>query len=1046
MGASSSGLLDEAKVSHIKGLADSSFQRFSAFYRQQYAAAYYGQVHKEVEPKKEGRSLILTQRPQYDPQTVLYQSSVKFSCWDEQGKKPRERYIVLRRNYNLEVLENIESFRNRCAAKLIIQPAGGSVFTTEEEFRVHLEKTCSGILNAREDSSSVVSPPDTFAVYLQLPHRGHSCFLFQQEKERHHFLSHLKTCIRHCNLDPWRSSSFESQAFARALRQYRQDKGRYESWEMQFGAEEQVLASQVMEEVLPWLQTQLHSRVKGKQMERIRLWQATVQATYTVVLEQLTAKLQSLRKECHQTASANQMLIRSNLDQIVTSHSYLEQKVKDCISKEAEEVCREFITPYMSSMTETLTDNISAAFVGMQDALHAHMDSVFSETLGGVEHTKQASSSLSSISLDQYYQQVEKVAAQLEDLEQRFGMSDVQRLIFFTHLELEQLQENALYTLEQFIKSSARLQPSQVPVKMKRAKERVLKQLDYDSRVVQRRLYQEALQDITLPFLTKTMDRRWRTDLQQFEQYIFSDYSSFILVENIYEDVLRNILNTEIEKVLQEAVSRKTISLLLDMSDLALSQYSLLGPSPPRSAPQSPAVHPRLSSSVVPIKNEELPHLMLLGNSEIAEQKVSTGAELKASPAQTSEQDTIPVSPVIVVTQEPDEQERSKDQSSGHQRSGDQSSGKISEEVVAEADSVKTETGTSTSEKDVTDDVLPADLISDPESSTLNPEFSTLNPESSILNSESNIFTESSTLNPEFSTLNPESSTLVPESSIPNPESSTLNSDSSIPYPESCTLNPESSTLIPESSTLNPESNTLIPNSSTLNSESGTLNPPDQKSIETEHDNCSMTDFSSSDQRSEVIPCTEPFSADTDRPLKVNLGTLSEVIRCIHEETPIVQQTTDRAVYLKGEIKKNWDAQNVKKQQAKEVSEKKEEEEEGLPAEGAITEQEDVKAHLQHEDEGAELKKNKREENEEAAKANRGHHTEEEKGNVKEGFKSSQPIESQPESVTELPLDNIALIRELITEVTVVETVISPCDVIHTNLTQTSASQPNVHH
>lgn len=36
-------------------------------------------------------------------------------------------------------------------------------------------------------------------------------------------------------------------------------------------------------------------------------------------------------------------------------------------------------------------------------------------------------------------------------------------------------------------------------------------QLDYDSRVVQRRLYQEALLEITLPALTRSMDSQWKT-------------------------------------------------------------------------------------------------------------------------------------------------------------------------------------------------------------------------------------------------------------------------------------------------------------------------------------------------------------------------------------------------------------------------------------------------------------------------------------------------------------------------------------------------------
>lgn len=99
-------------------------------------------------------------------------------------------------------------------------------------------------------------------------------------------------------------------------------------------------------------------------------------------------------------------------------------------------------------------------------------------------------------------------------------------------------------------------------------------QLDYDSRVLQRRLYQEALQEITLPSLVSRMDSKYKTvrdthhrkapdfttliahilkskylfvqELEQFEQYIFSDYSSFILVHNVYDDVLRNILVREV--------------------------------------------------------------------------------------------------------------------------------------------------------------------------------------------------------------------------------------------------------------------------------------------------------------------------------------------------------------------------------------------------------------------------------------------------------------------------------------------------------------------
>ena len=58
------------------------------------------------------------------------------------------------------------------------------------------------------------------------------------------------------------------------------------------------------------------------------LYVQTVQATYMLVLELLSASLEVLREECRQTALANQVLIRSNLDQIMSSHCFLEQKIR----------------------------------------------------------------------------------------------------------------------------------------------------------------------------------------------------------------------------------------------------------------------------------------------------------------------------------------------------------------------------------------------------------------------------------------------------------------------------------------------------------------------------------------------------------------------------------------------------------------------------------------------------------------------------------------------------------------------------------------------
>lgn len=59
--------------------------------------------------------------------------------------------------------------------------------------------------------------------------------------------------------------------------------------------------------------------------------------------------------------------------------------VSVCVLEEAERVCSESVAPYMPSILEVLTENISAGIQRMQHALQTQMDSM--HTNGGTEDT-----------------------------------------------------------------------------------------------------------------------------------------------------------------------------------------------------------------------------------------------------------------------------------------------------------------------------------------------------------------------------------------------------------------------------------------------------------------------------------------------------------------------------------------------------------------------------------------------------------------------------------------------------------------------------------
>ncbi|XP_072297872.1 protein Niban 1-like [Eucyclogobius newberryi] len=903
MGATSSGLLDEAKTSHIKGLVDSSFQSFSAFYRQQYPAAYFGHLQQEVEPKKQERGLLLTQRPRPNPEDVLFQGKARFSTWDDSSRKGKDKYVILKKNYCLEIHESQETFLRGSAAKLVLQPVGGAALTSEDEARTLLDQTCSGVLNGlKEDSSAAAAPPEGFAVHLHLPHVGLYCFLFQNESERHHFLPALQSCIRHHSLDPWSDASYESQAFLHALRLYRRDQGRYECWEILLGSEEQVLAAQFMEEVSPWLQGQLQNKIKGKKTERIRLWLATVQAAYTLVLEQLKPGLEALRAECRESASANQSLLRSNLDQITASHSFLLDKIQGCVREEAGRVCNDLISPYMPSVLEALTENVGSALQEMRRALQSQIDRALAERGGGSEVTKKVSS-LTTSGLEKCYQQVEKLKNHLSSLRERFGLISTERLVHCAHLDMEKLLDSAVYTFELFLRTSARLQPDQFSVKTDRAKERVLKQLDYDSRLVQKRLYEEALLQITLPTLIRRVDSAWK-NLQQFEQYIFADFSNFILVQNVYQDVLRNILTEEIHKVLQEAMSKTSSNLLLDTSDLALSQYSLLGPTLTPSTPNSPVQPPREIPPTVP----------------------ESAQTSDKNPNVEGAKDITP--PVIVVTQE------------------------ITEMPPTVPESAQTSDKNPNVEgaKDITPPVT--------------------------------VVTQEITENPKAETPS-------------NPGTDLLKYESS---------DSESVKIWDE----NYDSDPLEVLESLTSLEDALDEAPQNDSPENEA-NSKSEDFEKLPDDSDVcqfLPTAESPNSQVERPVKISLEMLSEAIMCDGTEN-LTQQSTDKAVYLKGSVMENWQCE--REEEINEVG--------GVDSNTERAESEAEKADeldIEKIDENLDMPENAEDVN--------NNNT-----NTEEGLVSSQPIAQQEENCTEQLLDSVAAIRDLVIEVTEVEMTISPC-------------------
>lgn len=590
MGISASSLLDDTTSNYIKGQAEAELKGFSPYYRKQFSVSRFSQVEDDLEQHKEQITQLLKQKDALEEGEVLYEEGVLYF---DDTRKWRERYVVVRANYCLECHDSLETFVKGIPPRHKLLPTGGTVLTTEEKYMAMVDKCFPDDTNVKEDFAPTLSGmPGQFPVYLRLPYRRDSYFCFRQQAKQAAFLSILSDCIRHQNQDFLKKKTCEVQAFLKAIQLYRQDKGRYEAWDMLIGSDVRVLANLVMEQLLPSLEKDMLPRLKAKKTEKKRVWFATVEAAYILVQEHLLEGLSELKEDCRVSVRQQEVLIHSDMDQILNSRRQLEEKVRAKVSEPAEKLCCENVQPYLGSVLEELMEPISSGFQEGRQLSESMMDGVCQDVLQGGKHEelKKALADMARPNLLSCYQKIGSLQQKLQHLQERFSFSNITAVIHSTQIDLQQLMENAACTFEQLLYKAVQDNPDSAGSAIEKAKHRVLKQYDYDSSTVRKRTFQEALVSITLPFIKKNLAPTCKTELQGLEQSVYADHSNFIHVENVYESILLQILDKEVTKVVKEAASLKKYNLFTDSRDpVSQSSRSSLS-SPSVSTPGSPAM------------------------------------------------------------------------------------------------------------------------------------------------------------------------------------------------------------------------------------------------------------------------------------------------------------------------------------------------------------------------------------------------------------------------------------------------------------------------
>ncbi|XP_034047563.1 protein Niban 2-like [Thalassophryne amazonica] len=350
---------------------------------------------------------------------------------------------------------------------------------------------------------------------------------------------------------------------------------------MMCGAPPQILTNLVMETLHPELRNLIGPRLRGKLQDRQRSWMLISDAVYRQVLSQAANQYEALTGACEAKKVQLDAALRTDMDQIITSKEHVTGKIQALVLPKAEQLLQTSIQPYINSILEALMEPTSRGFAEVRDVFFKELVEMSKNSLNDTgkekvgEHMDRLSMlAFHPVKMQSCYEKVEEL--NLEGLQQRFDVSSPSVFVNRAQILMREQMDNSVYTFEQLLNQSLESKGEEDLCKtIQRCQDRVLKKYDYDSSTVRKKFFREALLQIIIPYMLKELSLSCSSELPHFKELIFEDFSRFLLVNNMFEEVVLQSVTKDIMMAVKEAAVQRKHNLYRDSIILSNSDPNL---------------------------------------------------------------------------------------------------------------------------------------------------------------------------------------------------------------------------------------------------------------------------------------------------------------------------------------------------------------------------------------------------------------------------------------------------------------------------------------
>lgn len=565
MGDVISSHLDESRRQYITERAGKLLAEFGKLYEEQYGVALFNSVRYEIEGNGGPQTQLLHRKTPLKDRVIF--SGNLFQYLDD-TKKWRNRFCLVPHHYGPVLYDNKIAYERGLQPRAGINCAGYRVFTSLDQYTEMLNNTIPGA--KVKAGSAQMKCATQFPVILWHPYCRHYHFCFMTEREQQRWSAVFQDCVRHCNNGIPEEARVESAAFTDSVRLYRQARDQYGTWDMLCGNQVQVLSNLVMEDLLPDLKNIIGPKLRGKPQERQRTWLLISDTVYRMVHEQARLFYEGLEKRCGDRTAQMESQIRTDMDQIIACKEHVSNKIRAAVLPKAELCVRNHVQSHIPSILDALMVPTSQGFSEVRELIFTEATEMNKNLVneGGQDKLGEHMEKISQlgyhpVKMQQCYEKMDHL--NLEGLQQRFDVGSPSVFKQRAQILMREQTDNAVYTFEQLIHQELSKEGTENLCRdIQRILERVLKKYDYDSSTVRKKFFQEALLQIIIPFLLKKLAPTCKSELPRYQELIFEELSRFVLLENIYEEVVLQTVMRDIVQAVKDAATQRKHNLYRD--------------------------------------------------------------------------------------------------------------------------------------------------------------------------------------------------------------------------------------------------------------------------------------------------------------------------------------------------------------------------------------------------------------------------------------------------------------------------------------------------